>query len=202
MCEWLSGALRPRAAPAHVGVAPAQVDIIISEWMGYMLLRESMFDSVIVARDQWLAPGGAMYPSHAQLHMAPLCSKMYAARIADYEEELNQWQARLACARAPWGLRRWAAALRRAAGGMRRVGVAGRGWAWDAERSLGSSMRGKGRAAHSRAQQGHDESSHAPCLSFLAPHASWRVPRGACPVVCGSWHAGPWRVARRSSRCT
>ena len=77
-----------------------QVDIIISEWMGYFLLRESMFDSVIVARDQWLKPGGAMYPSHAQLHMAPLCSKMYAARMADYEEELNQWQARLACARA------------------------------------------------------------------------------------------------------
>uniref|UniRef100_A0A6T8DAZ0 Protein arginine N-methyltransferase domain-containing protein n=1 Tax=Prymnesium polylepis TaxID=72548 RepID=A0A6T8DAZ0_9EUKA len=71
---------------------PEKVDIIISEWMGYMLLRESMFDSVIVARDQWLAPGGAMYPSHAQLHMAPLCSKMYAARMADYEEELNQWQ--------------------------------------------------------------------------------------------------------------
>ena len=29
-----------------------QVDIIISEWMGYMLLRESMLDSVIYARDK------------------------------------------------------------------------------------------------------------------------------------------------------
>ena len=28
---------------------PEQVDIIISEWMGYFLLRESMFDSVIKA---------------------------------------------------------------------------------------------------------------------------------------------------------
>lgn len=27
-----------------------QVDIIVSEWMGYFLLRESMLDSVVVAR--------------------------------------------------------------------------------------------------------------------------------------------------------
>ncbi|KAL0734684.1 hypothetical protein Bca4012_010894 [Brassica carinata] len=31
---------------------PEKVDVIISEWMGYFLLRESMFDSVICARDQ------------------------------------------------------------------------------------------------------------------------------------------------------
>lgn len=39
---------------------PEQVDIIISEWMGYFLLRESMLDSVLKARDKWLKPGGAM----------------------------------------------------------------------------------------------------------------------------------------------
>lgn len=44
---------------------PEKVDIIVSEWMGYMLLRESMLDSVIVARDRWLKPGGALYPSKA-----------------------------------------------------------------------------------------------------------------------------------------
>jgi hypothetical protein len=37
------------------------VDVIISEWMGYFLLRESMFDSVICARDRWLKPDGIMY---------------------------------------------------------------------------------------------------------------------------------------------
>jgi len=36
------------------------VDVIISEWMGYFLVRESMFDSVICARDRWLKPDGAM----------------------------------------------------------------------------------------------------------------------------------------------
>lgn len=32
------------------------VDVIISEWMGYALLYESMLDSVLVARDRFLKP--------------------------------------------------------------------------------------------------------------------------------------------------
>ncbi|KAL5365424.1 S-adenosyl-L-methionine-dependent methyltransferase [Aspergillus floccosus] len=48
-----------------------QVDIIVSEWMGYYLLFEAMFDSVIYARDRYLAPGGLMVPSHATLRIAP-----------------------------------------------------------------------------------------------------------------------------------
>ncbi len=35
-----------------------KVDIIISEWMGYLLLYEAMFDSVIFARDKWLNKNG------------------------------------------------------------------------------------------------------------------------------------------------
>ena len=31
---------------------PEKVDIIISEWMGFYLLHESMLDSVIVGRDR------------------------------------------------------------------------------------------------------------------------------------------------------
>jgi hypothetical protein len=31
-----------------------------------------MMDSVLVARDRWLKPGGALYPSHATLFMAPM----------------------------------------------------------------------------------------------------------------------------------
>ncbi|KAH8020482.1 hypothetical protein HPB51_002431 [Rhipicephalus microplus] len=33
---------------------PEKVDVIVSEWMGYMLLYESMLQSVIFARDKWL----------------------------------------------------------------------------------------------------------------------------------------------------
>ena len=32
----------------------AQVDIIISEWMGYFLLYENMLNTVLYARDKWL----------------------------------------------------------------------------------------------------------------------------------------------------
>lgn len=46
---------------------PGRVDVIVSEWMGYGLLFESMLVSVIACRDKWLAPGGVMMPSHASL---------------------------------------------------------------------------------------------------------------------------------------
>ncbi|KAG2203006.1 hypothetical protein INT47_013222 [Mucor saturninus] len=49
-----------------------QVDIIISEWMGYFLLFEAMLDSVLVARDRWLAPNGIMAPSQTRILMAAL----------------------------------------------------------------------------------------------------------------------------------
>ena len=44
-----------------------KVDIIISEWMGYFLLRESMLDSLVRARDRWLIPGGLMFPSRCTM---------------------------------------------------------------------------------------------------------------------------------------
>ena len=44
------------------GAGGAQVDIIISEWMGYALLYESMLDTVLVARDKWLQPDGIIMP--------------------------------------------------------------------------------------------------------------------------------------------
>ena len=35
-----------------------KVDIIVSEWMGYFLLYEAMLDTVLYARDKWLAKDG------------------------------------------------------------------------------------------------------------------------------------------------
>lgn len=49
------------------------VDIFISEWMGYFLLRESMLDSLIRARDKFLKPAtGLMFPSHCTMYIAPV----------------------------------------------------------------------------------------------------------------------------------
>jgi protein arginine N-methyltransferase 1 len=47
-----------------------KVDIIISEWMGYFLLYESMLDTVLYARDKWLNKDGYMLPDHATITLA------------------------------------------------------------------------------------------------------------------------------------
>jgi len=44
-----------------------KVDIIVSEWMGYFLLFESMLDSVLYARDRYLAPDGVVLPDHCRI---------------------------------------------------------------------------------------------------------------------------------------
>lgn len=45
------------------------VDVILSEWMGYCLLYESMLDTVIDARDKWLVPGGIIFPDKAYMYL-------------------------------------------------------------------------------------------------------------------------------------
>src|SRR5258708_5265617 len=47
-----------------------QVDIIVSEWMGYFLLYESMLDTVLYARDKYLKKGGLIFPDKATIWMA------------------------------------------------------------------------------------------------------------------------------------
>ena len=63
-----------------------QVDIIISEWMGYMLLYESMLDTVLFARDKWLAPDGIMLPDRATLHLV-------AIEDGEYKRVFSLWKA-------------------------------------------------------------------------------------------------------------
>ncbi|XAR66936.1 Histone-arginine N-methyltransferase [Bertholletia excelsa] len=70
---------------------PEKVDVIISEWMGYFLLRESMFDSVICARDRWLKPAGIMYPSHARMWLAPIRSGLGNQKRHDFEGAMDDW---------------------------------------------------------------------------------------------------------------
>lgn len=60
-----------------------EFDIIISEWMGYFLLYESMLDTVILARDKYLKPGGTLYPDEATLFLAAIEDQEYK------EEKIN-----------------------------------------------------------------------------------------------------------------
>jgi protein arginine N-methyltransferase 1 len=57
-----------------------KVDIIISEWMGYFLLYESMMDTVLYARDKYLKPDGLIFPDKATIYMAGI-------EDGDYKEE-------------------------------------------------------------------------------------------------------------------
>uniref|UniRef100_UPI00358E794D uncharacterized protein isoform X2 n=1 Tax=Myxine glutinosa TaxID=7769 RepID=UPI00358E794D len=62
-----------------------KVDVIISEWMGYFLLFESMLDSVFKARDRWLKPGGAVYPDSCALWLVGI------GNPAGHEAQLDFW---------------------------------------------------------------------------------------------------------------
>ncbi|TFK90975.1 protein arginine N-methyltransferase [Polyporus arcularius HHB13444] len=64
-----------------------KVDIIVSEWMGYALLYESMLDSVLHARDRFLRPGGIMAPSQTQMMFA-LCEagELFKERIGFWSD--------------------------------------------------------------------------------------------------------------------
>jgi protein arginine N-methyltransferase 1 len=57
-----------------------KVDIIVSEWMGYFLLYESMLDTVLYARDRYLNKGGLIFPDKATIFMAGI-------EDGDYKEE-------------------------------------------------------------------------------------------------------------------
>ncbi|KAJ1921620.1 hypothetical protein IWQ60_006712 [Tieghemiomyces parasiticus] len=48
-----------------------QVDVIISEPIGVLLVHERMLESFIYARDKFLKPGGAILPSMGTIHLAP-----------------------------------------------------------------------------------------------------------------------------------
>ncbi|KAK4189888.1 S-adenosyl-L-methionine-dependent methyltransferase [Podospora australis] len=55
-----------------------QVDIIVSEWMGYCLLYEAMLPSVLYARDRYLKPDtGLLVPSHTSMWIAPVSDSEY-----------------------------------------------------------------------------------------------------------------------------
>jgi len=69
------------------------VDIIISEWMGYFLLRESMLDSLIRARDKFLKPKtGLMFPSHTTMYFAPIQDEAERKiSLQEYNGAMGDW---------------------------------------------------------------------------------------------------------------
>ncbi|KAK7082052.1 hypothetical protein SK128_026183 [Halocaridina rubra] len=62
-----------------------KVDVIVSEWMGFYLLHESMLNSVIYARDKFLAEDGTVFPSEARIYACPCTLQTL------YREQVNFW---------------------------------------------------------------------------------------------------------------
>ena len=52
--------------------------------MGYFLFYESMLDTVLVARDKYLKPGGLIFPDKAVLYLS-------AVEDGDYKAEKMDW---------------------------------------------------------------------------------------------------------------
>ena len=65
-----------------------KVDIIISEWMGYFLLYESMLDTVLYARDKWLQKDGYMLPDHATITLAGIEDTDYKSTKINFWEDV------------------------------------------------------------------------------------------------------------------
>ena len=78
--------------PEEVG-SDRVVDIIISEWMGYFLLRESMLDSLIRARDKFLKRRtGLMFPSHTTMYIAPVFDEEERKiSLQEYSGSMSDW---------------------------------------------------------------------------------------------------------------
>ncbi|KAH3709700.1 protein arginine N-methyltransferase 6-like [Dreissena polymorpha] len=67
---------------------PEKVDVIISEWMGFYLLHESMLDSVLFARDKWLKSDGIILPSHAAIYVCPVNMSEFCKEKFEFWEDV------------------------------------------------------------------------------------------------------------------
>ncbi|GCC35994.1 hypothetical protein chiPu_0014484 [Chiloscyllium punctatum] len=86
--------LRGRVEEAEL---PERVDAIVSEWMGYGLMYESMLRSVLHARDRWLKPGGLLFPCQAELYIAPVSDPALHERLSFWAGVKEQHGVDMAC---------------------------------------------------------------------------------------------------------
>lgn len=76
--EFVKGRLEDTPIPVD------KVDIIVSEWMGYFLLFEGMLDSVIYARNHYLAPGGRLLPNRCTISLVGLGDEQRYAQMVEF----------------------------------------------------------------------------------------------------------------------
>ena len=76
--------IRGRVEEVELPEDITQVDVIISEWMGSCLFHNCMLNTVIYARDKWLASSGVMFPDLCALYIC-------GVENFDFKEKLNYW---------------------------------------------------------------------------------------------------------------
>lgn len=83
--------------PVETVELPEQVDVIVSEWMGYGLLHESMLSSVLHARTKWLKEGGLLLPASAELFVAPISDQMLELRLGFWSQVKQLYGVDMSC---------------------------------------------------------------------------------------------------------
>lgn len=66
-----------------------KVDVIISEFMGYALFYEAMANTVIVARDRWLKPGGVILPDKCSLFIFGITDAEFKIQRIQFWEDVK-----------------------------------------------------------------------------------------------------------------
>jgi len=74
-------------------------DIIVSEWMGYFLLFEGMLDSVLAARDKFLAPGGMVLPNRCTIQLCAISDHERYDRLVGFWSDVYGYK--MSCMRSP-----------------------------------------------------------------------------------------------------
>jgi len=79
--------LRPFASSSGGGEVekpPRVAEVIVSEWMGYMLVFENMYGTFAFARERWLAPSGSVIPASCSVWAAPISGAAIVKDLAGY----------------------------------------------------------------------------------------------------------------------
>ena len=73
----------------HLPLSHPKIDVIVSEWMGYALLYETMLPSVISARDRYMNPKtGIMWPNKTNMHIeavSDVTSEEFWKNVYDFD---------------------------------------------------------------------------------------------------------------------
>ena len=84
----------------EISLPHEKYDIIVSEWMGYFLLYEGMLDTVVAARDRYLAPGGMVLPNRCTLDLCALSDhERYDSYVGGFWSDV--YGLKMNCMRAP-----------------------------------------------------------------------------------------------------